>query len=83
LTVRPTRARPHPINIGIGECASQPLLAPLGTRQPNSAWPAVLALGEHIILSGDIEHLSADFSACEVCGIATNPPRLIAEVLNA
>jgi hypothetical protein len=44
---------------------------------------AFLALSEHVILSGDVEHLSADCVARDAFGIATNPPRLPSEVLNA
>jgi hypothetical protein len=52
-------------------------------RRVNSTWLALLALGEHVILIGNIEHLPAGNFARDVFGIATNPPRLIAEALNA
>ena len=52
-------------------------------RRLNSAWLTFLALSEILILSGDIEHLSAGFFARDAFSIATNPPRLIAEALNA
>jgi len=44
---------------------------------------AFLDLGEHVILSGDIVHLSADFFVCDAFGIAPNPRCLPTEALNA
>ena len=48
-----------------------------------SAGLAFQALGELIVLSGDIEKLPTDCFVHDALGIATNPPRLVAEMLGS
>jgi hypothetical protein len=65
-----------------GTMAQVPV-AQSAARRPNSMWLAFLALSKHVILSGDIEHLAADFFACDAFGITTKPLCFPTEALNA
>jgi hypothetical protein len=42
----------------------------------------VEAIGEPIILRGNVEKLSANFVFCEALDLATNPPRFLAVALS-
>jgi hypothetical protein len=48
-----------------------------------SARSAFRAVREPVVLGGDIQQLPARICGCDEFGIATNPPRFIAQALSA